>query len=74
MNAKEDFDYRDGGCYLNDSGRRKYLKAFLQRMEETVQTNTGERQPRWDLLMQQVKAFKQYVYNPSILYKPYLIR
>lgn len=74
MNAQQDFEYRDGGCYLNDSRRKKYLKAFLQRMEETVQTDTGERQPRWDLLVQQVKAFKQYVYSPSILYKPYLIR
>ncbi len=74
MNAHKDFEYRDGGCYLNDSGRRKYLQAFLQRMEEEIQTNSGEKQPKWDLLTQQVKAYKQFVYNPSHLYQPYQIR
>lgn len=37
IDAQKDFVYRDGGCYLNDSGRQKYLKAFLQRMEELIQ-------------------------------------
>jgi CRISP-associated protein Cas1 len=69
----DDFEYRDGGCFLNDTGRKKYLKAFLQRMEEPIQTESGQ-QPRWDTLMQQVKAFKRYVYDPSISYKPYTIR
>lgn len=74
VNSQKDFDYRDGGCYLNDSGRRKYLQAFLQRMEEEIQTDFGEKQPKWDLLTQQVKAYKQFVYNPSLLYQPYQIR
>ncbi|MEH2371821.1 CRISPR-associated endonuclease Cas1 [Nostoc sp.] len=74
VNAQKDFDYRDGGCYLNDSGRRKYLQAFLQRMEEEIQTDSGEKQPKWDLLTQQVKAYKQFVYKPSSLYQPYQIR
>ncbi len=74
VDAQQDFEYRNGGCYLNDSGRRKYLKAFLQRMEEEVQTNSPEQQPRWDLLTQQVKTYKQFVYNPSQIYQPYQIR
>lgn len=74
MDATADFVYRDGGCYLNDRGRPKYLKAFLQRMEELVQTASGDKQPRWDLLTQQVKAYKQFVYNPIDLYQPYQIR
>jgi CRISPR-associated protein Cas1 len=73
VEADRDFEYHDGGCYLNDSGRKKYLRAFLQRMEEKLQTDRGK-QPRWDLLMQQVKAYKQTVYDPSQLYQPYLIR
>jgi CRISPR-associated protein Cas1 len=73
MNVKEDFVYRDGGCYLNEVGRRKYLKAFVQRMEEEIQTEKGEKQPRWDLLNQQVKAYKQFVYSPSQDYRPYRI-
>ena len=74
IDADADFTYHDGGCFLNDSGRVKYLKAFLQRMEEKLTTAAGENQPRWDTLTQQVKAFKQFVYNPIEGYKPYEIR
>ena len=69
-----DFFYKNGGCYLNDSGRRKFLKAFVQRMEETIETRSGEKQPKWDILNQQVKKYKQFVYNPTELYVPYQIR
>ncbi len=121
MDVDQDFEWRDGGCYLNDSGRKKYLRAFLMRMEEKGQASTNlsqsnsdsepvrrlrrrvtERQaelsqpeaqalqpcrlrrravqvepgdqPRWDILMRQVKAYKQFVYNPTQIYQPYLIR
>ncbi|MDB9315005.1 CRISPR-associated endonuclease Cas1 [Spirulina sp. CS-785/01] len=73
INGKTDFCYRDGGCFLNDRGRKVYLQAFLQRMEEQVQTPTGQ-QPKWDILNQQVKQYKQFVYQPSRGYTPYLIR
>lgn len=74
MDVARDFEYNNGGCYLNNSGRKKYLKAFLQRMEEEVQTNSQQKQPRWDLLAQQVKLFKQFIYEPSRGYQPFLIR
>jgi len=70
----EDFVYKEGACYLNDLGRQKFLKAFLARMEEKIQTEEGDKQPRWDILMQQVKRFKAFVYSPSSGYKTYLIR
>jgi len=66
--------WRTNGCYLNDSGRRKFLKAFVQRMEETITNEAGEVQPKWDLLTQQVKKYKQFVYQPTELYSPYQIR
>lgn len=69
VSVKEDFEYHDGGCYLNQSGRRKFLQAFVQRMEEAI-----EDQPRWNLLSQQVKAYKRFVYEPSRGYVPYVIR
>jgi CRISP-associated protein Cas1 len=73
INAESDFEFKNGGCFLNDSGRKKFLKAFVQRMEEEIDTEVG-RQPKWDLLNQQVKAFKEFVYEPSRLYKPYQMR
>jgi CRISPR-associated protein Cas1 len=69
VNASDDFEYRDGGCFLNESGRKKYLKAFVQRMESSNQNQ----EPRWDLLMQQVKRYKQFIYNPIEGYQPYQI-
>ncbi|MBD2045500.1 CRISPR-associated endonuclease Cas1 [Coleofasciculus sp. FACHB-64] len=74
MIASQDFEYYDGGCYLNDSGRKKYLRTFLQRMEESIQVEDGDPQPRWDSLMHQVKAYKRCVYAPRTTYQPYLIR
>lgn len=73
VNAKDDFESRDGGCYLNNSGRKKFLKAFVQRMTEEVQISDGLKQPKWDLLTQQIRSFKQFVYNPSHQYQPYRI-
>ncbi|GAC1452495.1 MAG: hypothetical protein NVSMB70_20480 [Chamaesiphon sp.] len=74
MDAQNDFEFHEGGCFLNNSGRQKYLKGFLQRMEEEIQVEVNEKQPRWDLLTQQVKVFKRLVYEPREAYKPYLIR
>lgn len=74
MKADQDFVFRNSGCFLNDSGRQKFLTAFLRRMEEGFTNNSGDSQPKWDLLNQQVKAFKQFVYNPLELYQPYQIR
>ncbi|EAW36240.1 CRISPR-associated endonuclease Cas1 [Lyngbya sp. PCC 8106] len=74
VNAEADFEYRNGGCYLNNSGRVKYLKAFVLRMEEKVSSNSGDSQPRWDLINQQVKVFKRFVYDSANQYQPYLNR
>lgn len=74
MDNTTDFEYHDSGCYLNDLGRSKYMKFFLQRLEEEVQIESGEKQPRWYLLTQQVKLFKQFIYQPIQVYKPYQIR
>ncbi len=74
MKVDEDFVSKEGGCFLNDSGRKKFLRAFLQRMEETIQNKYGESMPRWDCLTQQVKQFKKCVYDPTTRYDPFLIR
>jgi CRISP-associated protein Cas1 len=72
VNVQEDFEYKNGGCFLNESGRKKYLGAFLQRMEEETKVD-GEKQPKWDLLTRQIRGYKQFVYNPSHHYQPYRI-
>ena len=74
VDASKNFENRDGGCFLNESGRQIFLKAFLQRMEQTLKTEESIDEPRWNTLNHQVKAFKRFVYDPSTGYKPYLIR
>jgi CRISP-associated protein Cas1 len=69
-----DFVFRDGGCYLNISGSKKYLKAFLARMETEIDTNDGEKQPKWDSLIRQVRAYKKFIARPLEIYQPYQIR
>jgi len=54
-------------------GRQTPLRAFVQRMEETL-TLDDTPQPRWDVLNQQVKAYRQFIYQPAQGYQPYLIR
>lgn len=73
VDPNADFDFQEGACLLNDTGRKKFLRAFLQRMEEPLQTTDGL-QPRWDILTQQVRAFKAFVYAPGQGYQPYLTR
>lgn len=72
---EDDFSARNGGCYLNDQGRKKYLRCFIARMEQDLGGGVeGLARPRWDLLMKDVKAYKQFVYDPTQGFQPYKIR
>ena len=73
MDINDDFTYKEGGCFLNEKGRPKYLQYWLQKMSENIKI-TQEDQPRWHLLNYQIKLFKNFIYNPSANYQPYLIR
>ena len=46
MDAQKDFVHHEGGYYWNESGQKKYIKVFLQRMKKEVQIDFGEKQPR----------------------------
>jgi CRISP-associated protein Cas1 len=75
IDAVDDFVFLpDGACYLNDSGRRKYLQAFIQRMEEEVEVKPGVKSIRWDTLNHQVKIFRDCVVNSHHDYQSYQIR
>ena len=71
MNPEQDFRYQEGGCFLNAQGRKKFLSAWLKRMEQPV---GSEKQPRWDILTRQIRKYKQFVYNPIEFYTPYEIQ
>jgi CRISP-associated protein Cas1 len=73
MDPGLDFDQVEAACYLNNAGRKKFLKAFVQRMESPINTVDGP-QPHWDLLNRQVKRYAQVVANSAKVYVPYLTR
>jgi len=67
-------EQRDGGCFLNEAGRKLYLQAFIDRMEGAIDQDEGGSIPRWELLSRQVRAYKQFVYQPVYTYQPYRLR
>lgn len=74
MKVEEDFMFNHGSCYLNERGRRKYLRAFIARMEAEIKSEGTMSRPRWDLLMSQVKAYKNSIYASGEPFRPYIIR
>lgn len=74
LRVARDFVFKDGGCFLNESGRRSFLTAFVQRMEEMITLDDGASYPRWHLLFHQVKRYRQFIYTPAQGYEPYRIR
>ncbi len=74
IDRANDFVFRDGGCYLNISGSKKYLKAFLARMETEIDTDSGSKQPKWDSIVHQVKTYQRFICSPLAIYQSYRIR
>ncbi len=74
IKADEDFDYREGGCFLSNSGRKKYLQSFMNRMEEEIKGEDEQKRLRWDVLGQQVRKYRNFVYHPISGYQPHQIR
>ncbi len=54
-----------GGVYLNDSGRRLWLRAWSAFMAEPIQLSNGGSGPRWEVLDQLVKSFAAAVDDPD---------
>jgi hypothetical protein len=51
--------------YLNDAGRRLWLKAWSAFMAEPIQLGTAGSGPRWEVLDQLVKSFAAAVDDPD---------
>lgn len=58
-----DFERRDGGFYLNDSGRRAFLTHYAEVMSSGVRTSAGTTRPLRAHLGDQVEQFSASVTN-----------
>jgi CRISPR-associated protein Cas1 len=65
LSAAEHFQPHGGGVYLNDAGRRLWLRAWSTFMAEPIQVDSAERGPRWGVLDQLVKSFTAVVDDPD---------
>lgn len=73
VRVADDFEVKGRACYLSESGRRAFLRAFLQRMHSVAMVG-DRKQPQWALLSQQVKALIDCLQRPDATYQPFLIR
>jgi len=62
--SDQGFEAREGGIYLDASGRRAWMNAWSAYMAEEVQLDTDRSGPRWELLDQLVRAYVRFVYDP----------
>ena len=58
-----DFERRDAGVYLNDSGRRVFLTAYAEIMGSGIRTSAGTTRPLRSLITDQVMQFASDVTN-----------
>ena len=65
LSASDHFQPYGGGVYLNDSGRRLWLRAWSAFMAEPIQLGETGRGPRWEVLDQLVKSFAAAVDDPD---------
>jgi|688.fasta_scaffold119524_2 CRISPR-associated protein Cas1 len=65
LSAAEHFQPHGVGVYLNDAGRRLWLKAWSAFMAEPIQLGTAGSGPRWEVLDQLVKSFAAAVDDPD---------
>ncbi|WP_448526977.1 CRISPR-associated endonuclease Cas1 [Parathermosynechococcus lividus] len=63
IRPEDDFRFEAGGCFLNEHGRQRFLKHFIQRMEQQTQE-----EPFWHVLARQVRAFCQWLRCPDHLW------
>ncbi|MCS6958628.1 MAG: CRISPR-associated endonuclease Cas1 [Pseudanabaenaceae cyanobacterium SKYGB_i_bin29] len=70
MQPANHFEYRDGGCYLNQAGKKKFLQHFVSRMEGRLKLDEQD-QPRWALIHRQVKLYREALQTG--VYHPYRI-
>jgi CRISPR-associated protein Cas1 len=65
LKAERDFEACDGGMFLNEAGKRVWLRAWGNYMAESVTLASDRPGPRWELLDQVVRAFVRFVYDPA---------
>lgn len=75
MVTQSDFEYRFGGCFLNESGRKKLYRVYEERRREVVTHPVfGYRLPLLRIIELQVRFLAKVLMGELEKYKAYLTR
>ena len=75
IKSGEDFESRDGGVFLNESGRQKLFEAFAKRMRDSVQVPAaGGRLTYERLCVHQARLLAECIRESRCDYKPFVVK
>jgi len=75
LDPKADFEARDGGVYLSESGRKKFFKAFHLRVREKVKPDADSAPVDYsELCVRQARQLAKCIVRGVADYKPFLIK
>lgn len=70
-----DFESRDGGVFLNESGRQKLFEHFVRRMRESVQSNSTDGELTYEkLCVCQSRMLADCIRRGVPDYRPFLVK
>lgn len=71
LRPKLHFDWREGGCYLNTEGRRRFFVAYERKMERAfTSTHTARRTSLRREIEAQIQGFKQAILEDA-MFEPF---
>ncbi len=71
---KEDFEDKMGGLYLKDPGKRVFIKAFEERLQETIQHRTLKKKVSYKrLVLLECHKLAKYILKLEEAYNPFKI-
>ncbi|OPZ87053.1 MAG: CRISPR-associated protein Cas4/endonuclease Cas1 fusion [bacterium ADurb.Bin429] len=76
LDPDRDFEARDGGVFLNESGRQTFVRRFHARMEETVSAlgaDTGP-VPYQQVCVNQARLLAACLRDGTPDYQPFLVK
>jgi len=71
----DDFENRDGGVFLNETGRQKFFRIFNARMNETIKPSADEPAITYERLCgRQARILAGCVNGKTPIYAPFLVK
>ena len=74
MISKGDFETKLKGCFLKDSGRKKFIRAFEERLKETIMHRSLKKKVSYKRLVRlEIYKLSKYILKIEEAYQPFKI-